>query len=194
MIKRFHNTRKQDLERQYRVNERIFAHEVRVLDNEGKQVGVMAKSEALNRARSEGVDLVEIAPNAKPPVVKLVDFQKFIYQLEKKKKEEKRKTKVQQVKEVRLGPFMGDKDLDTMASRARGFLEDGNKVKFVVKFTGAQMRHTEFGHRILGKILLKLADLSRVEREAKQEGKQISVIVTGEKKKQYAKEENKEIS
>lgn len=154
----------------------------------------MPKNEALARARALEVDLVEIAPNAQPPVVKLVDFRKFLYQLEKKKQEEKRKTKVTETKEVRLGPFMGDNDLDVMARRARVFLEDGNKVKFVVKFSGRQITHPEFGYKILEKIFAKIDDTAKVERQAKLEGKQLSLIVSVERKNKNAKEENTKIS
>lgn len=194
MIKRFHK-KQQDFTRQYRINERIFAPQVRVLDNEGKQVGVMSKGEALTKARAQELDLVEIAPNAKPPVVKLINFKKFLYQLEKKKQEEKRKTKITETKEVRLGPFMSDNDLDVMAKRGQGFIEDGNNVKFVVKFSGRQITHPEFGYKTLNKIRERLSDNAKVERDAKLEGKQLSIIMSPDKKgKINAKEENQQIS
>ena len=154
----------------------------------------MPKTEAVARARALGVDLVEIASNAQPPVAKLVDFRKFLYQLEKKKQEEKRKTKLTETKEVRLGPFMGENDLDVMTKRARGFLEDGHKVKFVVKFSGRQITHPEFGYNILKKTFAKLEDTAKIEREAKLEGKQLSLIVAVERKHKNAKEENQTIS
>lgn len=194
MIKRYHSNRRQDTSKQYKVNERIFAATVRVLDAENKQIGVMPKAEALARARALGIDLVEIAPNANPPVAKLVDYRKFLYALEKKKQEEKKKTKLTETKEVRLGPFMGENDLDVMARRARGFLEGGNKVKFVVKFSGRQITHPEFGYKILQKVFTKIEDLAKIERDAKLEGKQLSLIVAVERKIKNAKEENTPIS
>jgi len=187
----------------YRVNERIFALQLRVLDAEGKQIGVLSKFEALQTARSQGLDLVEVAPMAKPPVAKIVDFKKFLYQEEKKKREEKKKAKVSETKEVRLGPFMSENDLGVMVKRAREFLENGDKVRFVVFFAGRQITHPEFGHRVLDKAISDLSDISKVERERHLEGKKLITLVTPDKKgsgkaaqseNQNAQEENKEIS
>lgn len=183
MIKRFH---KQE-NKFYRINERIFANELRVLDNEGKQIGVLSKFEALKKAREEGLDLVEIASQAKPPVAKIVDFNKFLYQEAKKKQEEKKKTKVSETKEVRLGPFMSQNDLSTMVERARGFLEGGNKVKFVVKFVGRQIIKTNFGFDLLNKVFKELENISKVDRMPKLEGKQLIAIVSPERKNKNAK-------
>ena len=192
MIKRY--KRKQDDRKFYRTNERIFASELRVLDANGKQIGVLSKFEALNKAKSEGLDLVEIAPAARPPVAKIIDFKKFLYQEEKKKREEKRKAKVSETKEVRLGPFMSDNDLGVMSKRARDFLEDGDKVRLVVNFAGRQIAHPEFGHQVLDKVLKDLEDVSKIERERHLEGKKLITLVSPERKKTYVKEEDKEIS
>lgn len=167
----------------FRTNERIFARQLRVLDNEGKQIDVLSKEDALKLAREQGLDLVEIAPHAQPPVARIVDYNKFLYQQEKKKREEKRKAKVSETKEVRLGPFMDDHDLMTMTKRAREFVEDGNKVRFVVKFHGRQITHPEFGHEVLNKVLGALSDISKIERDPHFEGKQLITIITAEKKK-----------
>ncbi|MCL5746826.1 MAG: translation initiation factor IF-3 [Patescibacteria group bacterium] len=191
MIKRF--KKRQDDRKFYRTNERIFASSLRVLDINGKQVGILSKFEALDKARSEGLDLVEIAPAAKPPVAKIIDFKKFLYQEEKKKREEKRKAKVSETKEVRLGPFMSDNDLSVMSKRARDFLEDGDKVRLVVSFSGRQIAHPEFGHKILDKILKDLENVSKIERDRHLEGRKIICIVSPDRKKTYAKEENQEI-
>lgn len=174
---------KQDLSRQFKINERIFAPQVRVLDNEGKQVGIMPTREALEKARELELDLVEITAAANPPVVKIIDFNKFLYQLDKKKQEEKKKAKSSELKEVRLGPFMGDNDLETMAKRARTFLEEGNKVKFVVEFRGRQVTHPEFGYKILEKTFEKISDIAKIERDPKLEGKKLITIVMPERKK-----------
>ena len=180
MIKRFH---KQDTRQSYRINERITAAQMRVLDAEGKQVGIFSRQEALAQAREAEVDLVEIAAQAQPPVVKIIDFKKFLYQEAKKKQEEKRKAKVSETKEVRLGPFMGDNDLQVMIGRTKGFLEDGDKVRLIVKFIGRQVTHPEFGHQILQKVFKALGGISKVDREPKLEGKQLIAIISPDKKK-----------
>lgn len=177
---------------QYRINERIFASTLRVLDNEGKQVGVLSKFEALNKAKELGVDLVEVAPAAKPPVAKLIDYNKFLYQVEKKKREEKKKAKVSETKEVRLGPFMGAADLENMRARTEGFLKEGNKVRLVLKFRGRQIIHPEFGFETIKKMTDGLALVSKIEKEPKLEGKQIIAILSPERKKN--EKENQELS
>lgn len=190
MIKRY--KRKEDTRKIYRVNERIFALTLRVLDTEGKQIGIITKSEALEKARNQGLDLVEVAPGASPPVAKIIDFKKFLYQEEKKKREEKKKAKSSETKEVRLGPFMSENDLSVMTRRAREFLLSGDKVRMVVIFSGRQITHPEFGHKVLDKALENLSDISKVERERHLEGKKLIILVSPEKKKQNDKEENKE--
>jgi len=189
LIKRY--KRQQDNRKFYRVNDRIFASQLRVLDSAGLQIGVLSKFEALNKAREEGLDLVEIAPNAKPPVAKIIDFKKFLYQEEKKKREEKKKAKASETKEVRLGPFMSDNDLQVMIRRSRDFLEDGDKVRLVVKFAGRQITHPEFGHKILDKVIESLSDVSKVEKEKKLEGKQMISIISPDKKSKKEPEEEK---
>jgi len=175
--------KKTDNRRFYRINERIYANLLRVLDNEGKQIGILSKVEALRIAREQELDLVEIAPTAKPPVAKIIDYNKFLYQEAKKKQEEKKKAKVTETKEVRLGPFMGDHDLDVMIGRARGFLEESDKVRFVLKFKGRQIVHPEFGHQMMGKVIQKLSDISKIEREAHMEGRQQVMVLSPERKK-----------
>ncbi len=165
----------------YRVNERIFAKSLRVLDSQGNQIGVMERQEALAKAKSENLDLVEIAPLAKPPVAKIVDFKKFLYQQEKKKREEKKKSKVSQTKEVRLGPFMSENDLMVMVKRAKEFLTDGQKVRLVVKFQGRQITHPEFGEKILDRTVGELSDVGKVEKEKRLEGKQMILIISPQK-------------
>lgn len=177
----------------YRTNERIFAQTLRVLDTQGKQVGVMSKFEALSKAREEGLDLVEVAPKAQPPVARIIDFKKFLYQESKKKRDEKKRSKVSETKEVRLGPFMNGHDLDVMIRRAREFLDDNDKVRLVMKFVGRQIVHPEFGQETLKKVLVALSDVSKLERDPHFEGKQLITIISPERKKTHAKEENKEV-
>lgn len=178
----------------YRTNDRIFAQSLRVLDSENKQIGILTKQEALRLAQEQELDLVEIAEKAVPPVAKIVDFKKFLYQQEKKRQEEKKKTKTSETKEVRLGPFINDHDLEVIIRRARGFLENGNKVKLVVRFRGRQITHPEFGQETLKKTLAKLEDLSKIDREMHFEGKQLLCLLSPERKGKNAKEKDQEIS
>lgn len=191
MIKR--HKRKPDNRKFYRINERIFANTMRVLDKDGKQIGVLSKYEALQKARSENLDLVEIAPMASPPVAKIIDFNKFVYQEEKKKKEEKKKSKSSETKELRLGPFIDDHDFMVVMKRGREFLGDGNKVRFVVKFAGRQITHPEFGEQILERTIDELSDISKIEREKHFEGRQLIVILSPDRKGSKSKSEDEVI-
>ena len=179
MIRRFR--RKQERRIFYRTNERIYAPSLRVLDASGKQIGVLGKFEALKTARTHGLDLVEVAPMAKPPVAKIIDFKKFLYQEAKKKKEEKKKSKVSETKEIRLGPFMNDHDLQVMIRRAKEFLKDNDKTRLVVKFQGRQIAHPEFGQKIIQSVILSLSDISKIERDPHFEGKQLIAILSPER-------------
>jgi translation initiation factor IF-3 len=191
LIKRY--KRKEDTRKFYRVNERIFASPLRVLDSDGKQIGILSKFEALELARSQELDLVEVAPKATPPVAKIIDFKKFLYQEEKKKREEKKKAKVSETKEIRLGPFMSGNDLSVMVKRAKDFLLVGDKVRLVVFFSGRQITHPEFGHQVLDKMLGELSDISKVEREKHLEGRKLITLVSPERKHpESPKEENKD--
>lgn len=191
MIRRFKT--KQDPKKFYRANERIFAHTLRVLGSDGKQIGILSKFEALKKARELDLDLVEIAPNAKPPVAKLIDFNKFLYQEEKKKKEEKKKARSSETKELRLGPFMDDHDLEVIIRKSKEFLKQNNKVKLVVKFKGRQIQHPEFGESIINKVTESLSSISKVDKEKHFEGKQLVEILSPERGKD-GKEKNQEIS
>ena len=182
---------RQDQQKQkfYKINQRIIAPQIRVLAADGKQIGVLSRFDALSLARAQELDLVEVAPTANPPVAKIINFKKFLYQQEKKKKEEKRKAKVSQTKEVRLGPFMSDNDLQVMIRRGREFLEDGDKLRLVVKFRGRQITRAEFGRNVVNKVIGSLSDISKVDREPHFEGRQIIAILSPEKgKKQTEKE------
>lgn len=191
MIRRF--KRKQEKRIFYRTNERIFAHTVRALDSNGKQIGVLSKEGALAKAREQGLDLVEIAPTAKPPVVKIIDFKKFLYQESKKKREEKKKSRVSETKELRLGPFINDHDLQVIVNRARDFLGKNDKVKFVLKFAGRQITHPEFGKETMQKAIDAVSNISKIEREPHFEGRQLITILSPERKTNV-KEKNQKIS
>lgn len=190
MIKR-HKAKQDNLRYQYRTNERIQAPSVRVLDQDGKQIGVFSRREALQLAANQGLDLVEIAPQAQPPVVKIIDFNKFLYQEAKKKQEEKRKAKVSETKEIRLGPFMSENDLAVMINRGREFLEEGDKIRLVVKFKGRQITHPEFGNNIINRVIDALKDFSKVDREPHMEGKQMIALLSPERKKHAEKKDQK---
>ena len=190
MIKK--RKRNQDNRKFYRVNEQIRALTLRVLNEEGLQIGVLKKEAALAKAREEELDLVEVAPKATPPVARIVDYKKFLYQQEKKRREEKKKTKASETKEVRLGPFMEEHDLLVMIRRSREFLEQGNKVKLVLRFAGRQITHPEFGEKVIEKVIGDLDDISKIEREMHFEGRQLLAILSPERKR-HDKEEDKTI-
>jgi len=193
LIRRF-NKKRQDNRKFYRINERIFASTLRVLDQEGKQVGVLTRFEALQKAKELGVDLVEVVPMANPPVARIIDFKKFLYQESKKKNEEKKRSKISETKEIRLGPFMNDHDLETMVRRGSKFLEDNDKVRLIVKFMGRQITHPEFGEKLMQKAIEALSNFSKLEREPHFEGKQLIAILSPERKKiNETKKENQEI-
>jgi len=165
----------------FRKNYQIRASEVRVLNDLGEQVGIMPIREALAKAEELGIDLVEVAPLAKPPVTKLIDYSKFLYQLKKKKQEEKKGAKGSDTKQIRFGPFIGEHDLDIKLKRAKEFLEEGHKVKFAVRFTGRQMGHQEAGREKLTMVLTKLGEMAKIEREMKMEGRQMIMMITRNK-------------
>ena len=194
MIRRF-NKKRQDTRKFYRINERIFASLLRVLDAEGKQIGVLSRFDALQKAKELGVDLVEVAPMASPPVVRIIDFKKYLYQESKKKNEEKKRSKVSETKEIRLGPFMNDHDLGTMIRRGTEFLKDNDKVRLIVKFMGRQIAHPEFGKDTMQKVIDALKDFSKLEREPHFEGKQLIAILSPERKKtnEASEETNKKL-
>ncbi len=131
-----------------------------MIDNEGKQLGVLSLEEALARAKEAGVDLVEVASNANPPVAKLIDFKKFKYEENKKLRLSRRNNHESSTKEVWLGPLMSDHDLDNRVRRAKEFLLSGDRVKFTVKFSGREMAHPEFGHRVIEKTKERLQGIA----------------------------------
>jgi translation initiation factor IF-3 len=156
---------------------------MRLIDEDGKQVGVLSKQEALQLARREGLDLVQVAPNAKPPVVKIIDFAKFKYQERRKHLEGKKKSKTQVLKEIRFTPFIAENDFNIRIKRAREFLEAGDKVNIVVKFVGRQLTRKDFGDKIITKAYSELQDISTMEREPSLRGKLLITTLAPTKKK-----------
>jgi translation initiation factor IF-3 len=167
----------------YRTNRQIMAPEVRLIDEEAKQIGVVSLSEAFNLSQQSGLDLVEIAPNAKPPVVKLIEFSKFKYQEAKKLKAEKRGIKGGDTKEIQMTPFIGAGDFDTRVKKSKEFLSTGNKVKISIKFQGRQIQKPEFGHQLLDKFIQKLEGMAQAEGEPKLIGKRLLLTLSPSKKK-----------
>lgn len=162
----------------WKVNEFIRAETLRVIDGSGKQIGVLKREEALAKAKEEGLDLVEIAPMAKPPVAKIVNLGKFVYSEEKKKRKELRKNKGGELKEIRFSPFIGEADFDTRIKRVKEFLEDKNKVKLVVVFKGRQLGSKKFGYEILAKVVKDLGDSVHMDSEPKFIGRYLGMTVS----------------
>jgi len=153
------------------------------LREDGTQIGVVPLTEALSQAQSAGVDAVEIAPNAVPPVVKIIDYKKYLYQLAKKDQAAKAAQKKVDLKEIRLTPFMAENDFSIKIDRAREFLTEGHKLRLTIKFVGRQLTHKEFGPQMLDKALLALADLATIDQAGKWMGKQYIATFTPIKKK-----------
>lgn len=166
----------------YRLNYQITSAEVRLLDEEGKQIGVVSKIEALQKAKELNLDVVEISASAKPPVAKLIDFKKFKYQEAKKERESKKNQKNVGVKEIRLRPFIGQHDFDTRRAKAQDFLKNGNQVKVSVFFRGREITRKEFGFDVLRRFISVL-ESAKVVREPHMEGRSLGAMIVADSKK-----------
>jgi translation initiation factor IF-3 len=166
--------RKRDL---HKINRFISNENVRVILEDGEQLGVMTTKDAIELAQSRGVDLVEIAPNNDPPVCKIIDYGKFKYQEQKKKNEAKKKQKVMETKEVKIRPGTGDHDYDVKLRNARKFISEGQRVKFSLRFKGREMEHSNLGIAMLLRLKQDLIEVIRVEMEPKIEGRQAFLVV-----------------
>lgn len=144
---------------------------MRLLSEDGKQLGVLSRDEALEYALAQGVDLVLINETSTPAVAKVTDYKKFLYQLDKKEREAKKSQKKVELKTIRQGPLSGDDYYQSRLKLARKFLEEGNPLKVVVKFVGRQMAHPEFGHKVIARYATDLADIAKISKEPKFEGK-----------------------
>ena len=160
-----------------KTNERIRAPQVRVISSDGKNLGTLPTQEAINIAKQEGLDLIEISPNANPPVCKIIDVGKYKYDLQKKANKAKKKQKIINLKEIKLRPVTEIHDYNFKIKNAQKFLEKGDKVKFTVKFRGREMQHTHLGNELMNRIISDTAKLGKVEVQPKFEGKQIIMIV-----------------
>ncbi len=166
-----------DLKKKYRVNEQIRAREVRLIDPNGKQIGIVSLSEALRYADDYGLDLVEIAPTANPPVCKIMDFGEFLYQEAKKAKEAKKKQKQIEIKEIKLSPKTDKHDLEVKIRHILRFLEDENKVRIRIIFKGREIAHPEMADRVLQAIFEAVKDKAQIESPPKIEGKQMLTVI-----------------
>ena len=155
----------------------IRVREVRVVSHEGEQLGIMATQEALEQAEELGLDLVEVAPNERPPVCRFMDYGKYKYQRSKRQQQAKKKQKIILVKEIKLRPKTEEHDYQFKIQHVRRFLEEGNKAKVTVIFRGREMAHTELGRRILDRIIVDLEEIATVEQMPKQEGRNMTIVL-----------------
>ncbi|WP_092349767.1 translation initiation factor IF-3 [Candidatus Chrysopegis kryptomonas] len=171
------------MEKELRINEQIKVPRVRVIDENGQQIGIMNTRDALKLAEERGYDLVEIAPFANPPVCKLMDYGKYKYEKQKEEKQRKKQQASTTLKELRFHPNMGEQDFQCKARHAREFILEGHKVKAQVIFKGREILHTEFGEKLLKKLIEFLSDVARVEQDIRLEGNAMSVLFAPDRKK-----------
>lgn len=160
-----------------RINSRIRAREVRLIDEQGAQVGIVQIRDALTMAEERGLDLVEVAPTAVPPVCRIMDYGKFRYEQTKKEREARKHQKQAELKEVRLKPKTDDHDLEVKAKQARRFLLAGDKVKFIVRFRGREMAHPDIGREMLEQMAEELRDVGSIEQRPLMEGRALSLLL-----------------
>ena len=160
-----------------KINERIRALEVQVISSDGKNLGTLAIKEAISIAKKENLDLIEISPNANPPVCKIIDIGKYKYDLQKKANKAKKKQKIVNLKEIKLRPVTETHDYNFKIKNAQKFLQKGDKVKFTVRFRGREMQHTHLGNNLMKRIINDTAALGKIEIYPKLEGRQIIMII-----------------
>lgn len=160
-----------------RVNRMINVREVRLVDQDGENVGIVPRDRAIEMAEAAGLDLVEVSPNASPPVCKILDYGKFKYETQKKKNEAKKKQKVIDVKEIKMRPNIDDHDYEVKLKSARRFLEEGDKVKVTMRFRGREMAHQDIGMTVLNRVKEDLDALGKVEQYPKLEGRQMIMVL-----------------
>lgn len=164
-----------------RVNEKITARQVRLIDANNENRGIVLLREALALAEEEGLDLIEISPQANPPVCKILDFGKYRYEQQKRKAEAKKNQKVVEIKELKLRPMIDTHDYDVKVKQAKKFLEQGNKVKFTMRFKGRELSANDMGKQVLTKLIEDLENISKVDSEMKLEGRQMTMILSPQK-------------
>jgi len=160
-----------------RVNKEIRAPQVRLVDENGEMVGVVSLEEALKQAQKAGIDLIEVSPNAEPPVCKILDSGKYKYEAQKRKTEAKKKQKVVQVKEIKMRPGIDQHDYDVKMRKVYKFLENGDKVKLTLRYRGREMAHQDLGMEVLNRVKADTKELAKVEHQPKMEGRQMIMIL-----------------
>lgn len=160
-----------------KVNNRIRAREVRLISEEGEQVGILSLKDALVKASEAGLDLVEVAPESSPPVCRIMDYGKYLYEQKKRGKESKKRQRVTHLKEIKMRPKISEHDYQFKTRHAQRFLEAGDKAKITMMFRGREMAHIELGRRILDRLAEDLAEISVIERSPTQEGKNMVMIL-----------------
>jgi translation initiation factor IF-3 len=161
-----------------RTNRMIRAREVRVIGPEGEHLGVVPMEEAFAMATARGLDLVEVSPDAEPPVCKIIDYGKFRYQQDKRGREAKKKQRVIQVKEVRMRPKTEENDYQVKSRQIRRFLEEGNKAKVSMRFRGREHEHAELGQQKLERLMLEMHDVANIEQAPQMEGRMITMVLS----------------
>ncbi len=165
------------ISRPTRVNERIRIREVRLIDEEGQQLGIVPTAQALSIARERGLDLVEVAPNAIPPVCRIMDYGKARYEQSRKERESRKNSKTITTKEVRIEPRIDDHDLETKGKRAKTFLEEGDKVKLTMRFRGREMAHQDIALRLLERVRDDVGTRAKIEQMPRMEGRQMVMVM-----------------
>ncbi|MDD7403314.1 MAG: translation initiation factor IF-3 [Butyribacter sp.] len=160
------------------INEKIRDKEIRLIGQDGEQLGIMSAKEAMKLAREAELDLVKIAPTAKPPVCKIIDYGKYRYEMARKEKEAKKKQRTTEVKEVRLSPNIDTNDLNTKANQARKFVSKGDKVKVTLRFRGREMAHVNYSKQILDSFYEKLEDVAVIDKAPKMEGRSMVMFLS----------------
>ena len=160
-----------------KINDQIRAREVRLIDETGQNVGVVARFDAQERANTAGLDLVEISPDAEPPVCKILDYGKYKYQEQKKAAEARKSQKIVEIKEIKMRPSIDDHDYDTKIKAMKRFFEEGDKVKVTLRFRGREMAHMELGRKVLERVKVDFADAVKIESEPRLEGRQMVMVL-----------------
>ncbi len=160
-----------------RINDAIRAREIRLIDQDGQNVGVVQRQDAADRATAAGLDLVEISPDAEPPVCKIMDFGKFKYQEQKKAAEARKKQKIVEIKEIKLRPNIDDHDYDVKMKAIRRFFDEGDKVKITLRFRGREMAHQSIGMDVLRRVRADVEAIAKVESEPRFEGRQMVMVL-----------------
>ena len=161
-----------------RVNNMIRVREVRLIDDEGNQLGIVPTQEALKMAEDKDLDLVEVSPNANPPVCKILDYGKYKFEQEKKLRDSKKNQKVLKLKEIRMQPKIGSGDLDTKAKHIQEFLNEGDKVKVTIRFRGRELAHTDLGYEVLNEVLKRLTSAYNIDKPAAMDGRNMSMTLS----------------